>query len=223
MKKIVLFVEGEGEADAAPLLVKKLINEIPEAWQSVTLDLDPFRVGEVNRLLKANSFQKKLRAANCRGEVGGVIVLLDGDVKVEKNKLCAAKLGVEMAQLASEVGAGSTFSVAVVFALQEFESWLIASYESIGGNTLPDGREIPMGKKLPDDVELAPRDAKKWWKECIGKYKPSLDQAELTKLFDPDCVRKKKLRSFTRLESAVSEIVAAIKSGNHVSSPAVYE
>ena len=220
MKKIVLFVEGEGEADAAPLLVKKIINEIPTAWQSVSLDPDPFRVGEVNRLMKNGNWQNKLKAALLRKNVGAVVVLLDGDVKVAGKPLCAAQLGMEMAKLASEAGAGSTFSVAVVFALQEFESWLIASYESIGGNELSDGRIIPQNMELPDDTEVAPRDAKKWWKNCLGSYKPTIDQVELTKWLEPKCVRDKNLRSFTRMESAISEIVAAIESGSHVSTPA---
>jgi len=136
VKKIVLFVEGEGEADAAPLLLKKIISENSAAWSSVSLDPTPFRVGQVNRLMKNGNLQKKLKAALLRGNVGAVIVLLDGDVKVDGKPLCAAKVGVEMAKLALETGAGSTFSVAVVFALQEFESWLIASYETIGGNKI---------------------------------------------------------------------------------------
>jgi hypothetical protein len=46
MKRIVLFVEGEGEADAVPKLVKRLLSE-QNAWDAVSLDENTFRVGEV--------------------------------------------------------------------------------------------------------------------------------------------------------------------------------
>jgi hypothetical protein len=49
MKRIVLFVEGEGESDAVPKLVKKLLTE-QNAWDVVFLDDAPFRVGEVTKL-----------------------------------------------------------------------------------------------------------------------------------------------------------------------------
>lgn len=51
MKRIVLFVEGEGESDAAPRLVKRLLTE-QNAWDAVFLDEHPFRVGEINNLVK---------------------------------------------------------------------------------------------------------------------------------------------------------------------------
>ena len=54
MKKIVLFVEGEGEADAAPLLVKQILAGDPTVWQSVILD--PIRSG----LEKSTNFMRRI-------------------------------------------------------------------------------------------------------------------------------------------------------------------
>jgi hypothetical protein len=51
VKRIVLFVEGEGEADAVPKLVKRLLTE-QNAWDAVWLDEAAFRVGHVNWLVK---------------------------------------------------------------------------------------------------------------------------------------------------------------------------
>lgn len=42
---------------------------------------------------------------------------------------------------------------------------------------MPDGRKIPLTAKLPVNVEESPRNAKDWWKKCIGSYKQTLDQA----------------------------------------------
>jgi hypothetical protein len=84
------------------------------------------------------------------------------------------------------VGAGKTFSVPVVFARQEFETWLIAGVASLAGRRLPDGRLIEPNAKAPDgDLELSPRDAKGWLRAIVEEgYKPTRDQAALTTLVD---------------------------------------
>lgn len=51
MKRLSLFVEGEGEAEAMPTLVRRLLTERGD-WQDISLDNNPFRVGEVSRLVK---------------------------------------------------------------------------------------------------------------------------------------------------------------------------
>ncbi len=44
MKRIVLFVEGEGESEAAPLLVRRIVSE-KFAYDTVFADSATFRVG----------------------------------------------------------------------------------------------------------------------------------------------------------------------------------
>lgn len=120
-----------------------------------------------------------------------------------------------------QVGAGTTFSVAVVFARQEFESWLIAGIASLRGQALPDGRLIDSDAKAPEgDLELSPRDAKGWLGTIVeGGYKPTRDQAALTRLVDLDAIRAGGLRSFRRLDSAVSTLLEAIRSNRPTASP----
>lgn len=223
MKRIVLFVEGEGEAIAVPKLVGKLLTE-RGAWDVVILDESPFRVGEISKLVKGDyrEWKRKLAAALKRTNVGGVLLLLDGDIKRLGNAdFCAANVAKSLAAEAVSVGAGSTFSVASVFARQEFESWLIAGFESFAGKTFPDGRIAPANIALPaGDLEETPRDAKGWLNKVInGGYKPTRDQETLTQWLDPQIVRDRGIRSFRRLESAVSELVTAIRSGDHVATP----
>ena len=224
MKRIVLFVEGEGESDAAPRLIKRLLTE-QNAWDAVYLDEHPFRVGQVNKLVKDDyrEWKRKLSASMKRPNVGGVLLILDGDVrKVGRDAFCAAIVARALAKEAMEVGAGSTFSVAIVFSRQEYESWLIAGITSFAGKTLPDGRlAAPADVKAPEgDVEKSPRDAKGWLSKVVqGGYKPTRDQAALTDLLDLQLVRDQGLRSFRRLESAVAELVAAIRSESHVATP----
>jgi hypothetical protein len=223
MKRVVIFVEGEGEADAVPKLVKQLLT-YQGAWDVLALDPDPFRVGHVNKLVKDHyrEWTRKLAASLKRRDLGGVLLLLDGDAKkVEGHAFCAAKVAKSLANEAISLGAGTTFSVAVVFATQEYETWLIAGIESLAGKRLPDGRMIDENAKAPaGNLEEAPRDAKGWFSGVVeGGYKPTRDQAALTDLVDLEVVRQRGLRSFQRLESAIAGLVAAIRTESHVATP----
>jgi len=52
--------------------------------------------------------------------------------------------------------------------------------------------------KAPEgDLEASPRDAKGWLRAIVdGGYKPTRDQAALTRLVDLEVIRARKLRSF---------------------------
>jgi hypothetical protein len=223
-KRLVLFVEGEGESEAVPRLVKRLLTE-QAAWDAVILDEDSFRVGSVNRLAKDGfrEWKRKLGAALKRTNVGAVLLLLDGDVKrVGSDEFCVVAVARSLAKEAVTVGAGKTFSAAVVFAIKEYESWLIAGIESLAGVKLPDGRLIaPIGTKAPEgDLEQSPRDAKGWLGDRIeGGYKPTRDQLAMTDMVDLQVVRDRQLRSFHRLESALGQLVAALRADKPVATP----
>ena len=53
---------------------------------------------------------------------------------------CAANVARRLAKEATRARGGELFSVATVFACQEYESWLIAGVESLAGRPLKDGR-----------------------------------------------------------------------------------
>lgn len=223
MKRIVMFVEGDGEAEAVPVLIRRLLSEM-DAWDTVQIDESPFRVGEVGRLIKDNcsSWKRLLGASLKRKNVGCILLLLDGDIaRVDGARFCAKTVAARLAWTAREVGAGTTFSLAVVFACMEFESWLLAGAAKLAGLTLPDGRLIPSDFQAPvGDLDAAPRNAKGWLNQQIqGGYKPTRDQAELTRMLDLEEVRKRELRSFRRLESAISQLVESVRNGNAVATP----
>ncbi|MDA0808401.1 MAG: hypothetical protein O2945_09795 [Planctomycetota bacterium] len=74
---------------------------------------------------------------------------------------------------------------------------------------------------LVGDLDRSSRDAKDWLSTAInGGYKPTRDQATLTRWLDINSVRQCNSRSFRRLESAVNELVTAIQADNHVATPA---
>jgi hypothetical protein len=223
MKRIVLFVEGDGEVEAVPRLVKRLLTE-QKAWDGFFLDPNAFRVGRVEKLVKHDyqEWKRKLGASLKRPNLGGVLLILDGDVeKVENVIFCARDIAKSLAREAASVGGGVTFSVAVVFARQEYESWLIAGIDSLAGRVLSDGRTIAKNPDAPKgDLEEAPRDAKGWLNEVIeGGYKPTRDQVELTGMVDLDVIRNRELKSFRRLESALAGLVSAIRTEKHTATP----
>lgn len=224
MKRIVLFVEGPGDELAVPVLVKRLFTEV-DAWDCLYLDPDPLIAGSVHKLLKddCRNWIRWLGAAAKRRELGAVLLVLDGDARrVEQEVFCAAKVARKLAQQATHARAGELFSVATVFACQEYESWLIAGVESLAGKRLKDGRPgVRSGTNPPGgDLESAPRDAKGWLKKVMASgYSPAKDQALLTEIVDWQLVRNRPMRSFRRLENAVSQIVAAIRSESPRTSP----
>ena len=223
MRRLILFVEGEGEADAVPVLVKRLLSE-KGGWSGILLDEATFRVGSVDKLVKQDfrNWKRFLGASLKRPNVGGVLLILDGDIETVGGKaFCAAEVAKSLAGAAMEVGAGQTFSVAVVFARQEYETWLIAGVDSLAGRRLPDGRLIDANARPPaGDLEAGPRDAKGWLRDVVGGgYKPTRDQAALTRLVDLDVIRARNLRSFRRLESALSILIEAIRSDAPIASP----
>lgn len=205
------------------ILVKRLLTDKGE-WNGILLDEAPFRVGSVDKLVKGNfgNWKRFLGASLKRPNVGGVLLIVDGDIeKIGGQKFCAGKAARSLAEAAKDVGAGRSFSVAVVFATLEFETWLIAGIASLAGRRLPDGRLIDANANAPTgDLEAGPGDAKGWLRTRVaGGYKPTRDQADMTRLVDLDVVRARNLRSFRRLESAVSSLVEAIRSDAPIASP----
>lgn len=226
MKRLVLFVEGEGERAAVPRLVKRLLSE-KQAWDAVQLDpLEPLVVGHVDGLLKNDGaeWRRFLQVAlRTRRDVGGCLLLLDGDARPKAGEeFCATEAARRLVEQAQAVGAGVTFSVAVVFACQEYESWILAALESLAGKKLPDGSlGVVADAVAPEgDLELAPRDAKGAMRRLLPTgYKPTIHQALLTDLMDLECVRRRPMRSFRRLESAIEQLVAAFRQQKPIISP----
>src|ERR1700730_3044059 len=104
-KKLVLFVEGSGEVSAAHELVKRLLTE-SNLWSSFDLARDPFRVKGWGYLLKINGREwvRPLKAAAVdHRPLGGVLLLLDGDVKGQ-GEFCARNKAWELTKFAGAAG-----------------------------------------------------------------------------------------------------------------------
>jgi hypothetical protein len=129
-KRLVLLVEGHGDVEAAPVLLGRLLKEYHASspvFDSLVLDkLPPLRVGEYS-IIHKNDFSDWRRylqvALKTRGNVGGCLLLLDGDCPPRNGTdFCARDAAKLLAEEAVKVGAGNLFSLGIVFACQEFES-----------------------------------------------------------------------------------------------------
>jgi hypothetical protein len=230
-KKLILMVEGEGDVQAVPVLVDRLLKGA-KGWDCLeSCDRSMhIRLGGLHSVVKDEfSFWKRMLQLTAKQQnVGAVLVVLDGDQKYmipqKKVPYCAKTTASKLTEIARKsCGFGLTTSLAVVFAEREYESWLIAGAGSLIDKKMPDGRPV-----LKRDAQIAShgsdftaRDAKGWLnRNMVNGYRETTDQKELTRLVDLDEIRRRQIRSFRRLENAVSQLIEANRSGTHICTPA---
>jgi hypothetical protein len=192
---IVPIVEGDGEVEAVPVLLRRVVAEIG-ADVAITV-AKPIRRPR-GSLLKQGELERYVDlAARIHGGNGGVLVLIDADDD------CAATLGPDLLARARESRPDSP--VGVVLAVKEFECWFLAAAESIAGRRgLPQDLE---GPATPEEV----RDAKGWiqHRRTDGlAYGPTVDQPALTAVFDLGAARSE-APSFDKFWREVERLVTA--------------
>lgn len=191
MRKIVAIVEGDGEMEAVPALIRRIHVEVSPG---VPLEVGrPVRVPR-DRLLKDGELERYLGlAANVAGADGCILVLLDA------NGDCPADLAPGILRRARTARPDRRIEVAL--AKCEYESWFIATIDSLRG-----ARGISPDAGVPPDPESI-RGAKEWLRERMGgRYSPTADQTALTTRFDFASARRRS-RSFDKMWRAVSALL----------------
>lgn len=193
MTKLIAIVEGDGEVVALPILVRRLAERFGRYDVEV---LQPLRIHREKFLRRDDEFRRMLELAQAKASGGTVFVLLDADDD------CPVDLAALIRKKAAPVL--HAVQLAVVVANREYEAWLLASAESIGGRRglLPD-------LSAPPNCDSV-RDAKGWLSERIptGRYREVTDQPALTAVFDLDLAleRSRSFQKFVKeLESAISD------------------
>ena len=192
MPTIATIVEGYGEVDAVPILIRRIAERaLPGVNVQVPL---PIRV-ERNRVLKARELERVVElAARLTGQDGCILILLDADDD------CPAEIAPEV--LLRAIEARGDRHIRVVLAKAEYEAWFLASVESIAGRY-----GIDAAATAPDDPESI-RGAKEWLGACMPhgqRYRATLHQAALTAIFDLDAARA--APSFDKLWRDVIELL----------------
>jgi hypothetical protein len=238
---IVLMVEGQGDTDASVALARRVLQQVHTRVQSsMYIDKNPLKVGNLTGLLSKNkkkptehnNFIRYLQVAGKKPDVSGVLLLLDGDVQkmsdpvYKKNYgdiFCAANAARYLSAAAAQLGAGQRFSFATVFAMQEFESWILAGITKLKGKHFVEScLQISSDmSSIPADLEVHPRDAKSLLKKLSGgTYRETIHQkvfAECPELLLADISAR--MRSFRRFEHAIEQFVYAQNNRQPVCSP----
>lgn len=226
-KLVIAFGEGEGEELALPTLIKRVLRESIATGDNIPeIHVEPraWRVGHLEKLRKDNGqyWKDKLLLA-CQRRASAVLLLLDGDhpSNLGTPPHCAGTVAGQLATLARDIGGGSVFSVAVVIARAEMESWFLAGADSLKGGRDGNGLLLKDNSQAPTgDLESSPRDAKGWLNKNMPLgYKPTADQIRLAHRVDLKLIRERKLRSFQRFENAIAQIQSALTSGRHIATP----
>jgi hypothetical protein len=190
--RIVPIVEGHGEVQAVPVLLRRLVAQL-----NPRVSIEPARSIRQARgsLLKEGGIESAVSLAAIEmGESGAILILLDSEGE------CPRERGPEL--LARAQTARPDKSTFVVLAHQEFEAWFLASASSLKGQ-----------RGLSEDVEdhhnpESVRGCKEWlekWMPSGRKYSETADQAALAAAFDMALARQRS-SSFDKLWREIERI-----------------
>ena len=194
---IAAIVEGHGECEAVPILVRRIAQTLDLALAPV---VHPVIRVPSSKLCKPGEIERVVElAARKNAGRGGILVLLDCDDD------CPAETGPALLRRA--VKARPDLPVSVVLAKREFEAWFLAADESLRGH-----RGLPSDLAAPPDPE-AIRGAKEWLEDRMprGKaYVASSDQPALTAVFDITAARR--ADSFDKCHREVIRLITWLRS-----------
>jgi hypothetical protein len=187
--KLGLIVEGHGEVEAAPVLVRRVLRVLAPELHPVILR--PHRVAR-GQLVKEAELQRAIEfTARKVGEGGRILVLLDADDDLP------CELGPRLLESARKKRPDRAISVVV--ATREYEAWFLAAAESLSGF-----RGLPEGLVAHPSAETV-RNAKGWLDRLMPDgYRETIDQPAFTNQFD--LVAARRMDSFDKLVREIGHL-----------------
>lgn len=168
---IFAIVEGHGERDAVPLLLRRLAHECFSRFDVNVLP--PMRLTR-GKILNPYHLKRAVELGRRRiheyGPNGGIMILFDADDDCPKER---------SEQVLAAIGAGDLdVRVSVVMPKREYEAWFLAAALSLRGR-----RNVSSTAEPPDDPEEI-RGAKEYFMKRIlvpnAAYSETADQAAYT-------------------------------------------
>jgi len=199
--RIAAIVEGHGECEAVPILIRRIAQAIDPGF--VPKVLPPLRV-PASRLMKEGEMERsvELAARKLQGQ-GGILMVLDCDW----DNGCPASDGPTLLKQAMVVR--GDLPIAVILAKREFEAWFLAATESLRGkHGLPNDLEPPAE---PEDI----RGAKEWLSDKMSpgrSYAETTDQPAFTAMFDMSTARR--ADSFDKCYRAIETMLKQLHVGS---------
>lgn len=193
MPKIIPIVEGDGDVAAVPNLIRRILGERFQRYD--------WSVGHPKRAhslaVLRRDLEKYILYAESESDCAGTLILLDLDDGCPMQEALALDISIRAIH--------HFLPVAIVFACKEYETWFLASIESLAGQyTLP--AEI----SAPVDVEKI-RGAKEWITDRMAPgriYKETDHQPAMSAYMDLELAANRS-RSFRRLISAIEDLLQA--------------
>jgi len=201
--RIAPIVEGHGECEAVPILIRRIAQTIDPGF--VPQVLPPLRV-PASRLLKDGEIERSVEfaARKLQGR-GGIVVIVDCDWE----NGCPAEEGPALLKRA--VATHADLAIAVVLAKREFEAWFLAAAESLRGK-----RGLTADLESPEDPE-AIRGAKEWLSDRMPtgrSYAETTDQPAFTADFDVHSARR--ADSFDKCYREIRSILEQLRNASNV-------
>jgi hypothetical protein len=193
--KIYPIVEGHGEVEAAPVLLRRLLAEA----QCHTIGVGrPIRRTQ-SQLRSKEGIQAGVKLALLQPECAAVVILFDGEDD------CPRELATSVRTWALEAACGRPCDV--VIAYREYETWFLAALESLRGSY-----GIRDDANAPDNPESR-RDAKGALEEFMPAdraYSETGDQPAMSEAFDMRLAYRRN-RSFRKLVKVVGDMLALLR------------
>lgn len=193
--KIYPIVEGQGEVEAAPVLLRRLLAEAHCHGIGVGR---PIRRTQ-SQLRSKEGIQAGVRLALLQSECAAVVILFDGEDD------CPKELAASVRAWAREAAGGKPCDV--VIAYREYETWFLAALESLRGQY-----GIPKNATAPANPE-SKRDAKGALEEFMPAdraYSETGDQPAMSATFDMGLAHRRN-RSFRKLVKAIGDLLVQLR------------
>jgi hypothetical protein len=173
---IACIVEGRGEMDAVPILIRRIAKDLGVSPQPRIVTILASR-GDFTERGHSKVVDLVKAARESIGEGGGLLILFDSDSTIGGE--CPAMAGPRVLRWAT--GAAPGVPICVVVAHHEYEAWFLAGASGLAGVAT-----LPPQLKPPANPENA-GDAKHWLtNHMTGResYSPARLQALLTEKFN---------------------------------------
>ena len=193
--KMYPIVEGHGEVEAAPILLRRLLAEAD--CQNVGVGR-PIRRTQ-SQLRSKEGIQAGVRLALLQPECAAVVILFDGEDD------CPKELAAQVRGWARAVAAGTPCDVVVAY--REYETWFLAAVESLRGQY-----GIARDAAAPANPE-SKRDAKGALEDFMPPdrtYSETGDQPAMSAVFDMGLAHRRN-RSFRKLVKAIGELLTQLR------------
>ena len=190
--KIQPVVEGYGEVEALPLLLRRLLGEVG-AWVEIGTPIRRPR----NQLASELGVMRAVEIARRQPACEAILIVFDGD------RDCPAELGPKVRGWAE---AAARLPCEVVLPHREYEAWFLAAIESLRTHDLirTDAESHPEPEK--------PRGAKEQLQERLAAgrvYSPTRHQAALSASFSLELAFRRS-RSFRKLTTSFGSLIEAM-------------